>query len=169
MTGLHKQDSPDGVGRMGIWNGRELVFEENDWRWVTFFRMMWRYGFDLLKLKFQINDMLAKFSHIYRLQDEGSAFDFAGELIAAMSDDFPKQLNITLRQFLLEKGFHERFINELASAAENCNYGQSCDELNAFVGSVGLAGAVPDLWAVHGGNFQIPQKLVEYSKANVIK
>lgn len=168
ILGYKKRDSPD--DRMGIYNGVEFVFEESSWSFVNYAKILWRYGLDPFRLNSHIKDMLSKFSKIYQLQDSGKAFETMPELIAAMSDEFPKQLNLTFRPFLKEeKGFHERFIDELAAAVINCNYGQACEEVNAFVGSVGLAGAVPNLWAVNGGNFQIPQMLAEKSNSNIIR
>lgn len=39
---------------------------------------------------------------------------------------------------------------------------------NFFQGSVSVAGASGDLWAVEGGNFQVPEKLLQVSKARLI-
>jgi len=57
----------------------------------------------------------------------------------------------------------------MVSAIIRCNYGQSLDRINGFVGAVGLAGAVPGLWAVKGGNRLVSEALIATSKINLVK
>jgi len=74
-----------------------------------------------------------------------------------------------LRSVLEKKRFNKSIINEIASVACLSNYGQSVD-VNGFVGVISLAGTVGELWAVKGGNKQVPIKLLEEkTELNVIK
>lgn len=81
----------------------------------------------------------------------------------------PTLLNLTrgdTRSFLRSHDFSENFIEELTQAITYVNYGQDLS-IHGFVGSVAVAGADSDLWAVRGGNRELPKSLVEASKAKV--
>ena len=41
--------------------------------------------------------------------------------------------------------------------------------INSFPGAVSIAGAEDGLWAVHGGNRQVPEMLLQESKANLLR
>lgn len=74
---------------------------------------------------------------------------------------------MTARSYLRSLDFSERFIDELFMAITRVNYGQTPD-LTAFVGAVALAGAQPGLWSIEGGNYQVPKRLLESSRINLI-
>ena len=64
---------------------------------------------------------------------------------------------------------NEKLVDELVTAAMKTNYGQTCST-SAFVTMVSLAGMQDNsLWSVLGGNFQIPEKCLEASKATFKK
>lgn len=46
---------------MAIFDGKELVFEESDWFIINFFRMLWRFGFNLLRMQMWVETVLDKF------------------------------------------------------------------------------------------------------------
>lgn len=46
---------------MAIFDGKELTFEESDWFIVNFFRMLWRYGFNFLRMQMWVESILDKF------------------------------------------------------------------------------------------------------------
>lgn len=46
------------------------------------------------------------------------------------------------------------------------NYGQNVS-ISGLAGSVSLAGSGDDLWAVEGGNFQVPAGLIKISNASL--
>lgn len=166
--GLKKKETPLEKGTMGIWNGNEFVFLKSPWFIVTMYRLIKKYGFDTLRNRFAINNMLSEFSNIYKLLEKRNFFDTADELLMATSKSLASQINISSEEFLFREGYHNSFISEYAAAALNCNYGQSVKELNGFVGSVGLAGAVSGLFSISGSNKLLVEKLLENSKANLI-
>lgn len=73
--------------------------------------------------------------------------------------------SVYLSKKLEELGVSEQLINELVRVATRVNYGQFPGSMDAFVGSVALAGAQGGLWAVQGGNYRIPEHLLHLSKA----
>uniref|UniRef100_A0A158Q8N1 Prenylcys_lyase domain-containing protein n=1 Tax=Elaeophora elaphi TaxID=1147741 RepID=A0A158Q8N1_9BILA len=165
--GLHK-NRPHEKGIMGIWNGQEFVFLKSSWYLVTAYRLLKRYGFDQLKSYFEISSLLSDFENIYAMLDQGKSFDTVDAMVMAMSTRLAKFVNKTLEEKLVDSKYHYPFIMEYASAALNCNYGQSVKEIRAFAGFVGLAGAVPGLYSVNGSNKLIVEKLIEYSKVKLI-
>ena len=61
-------------------------------------------------------------------------------------------------------------MDELICCAMKANYGQNNKDLDAFTAFVSLAGMeVKSLWNVVGGNYQIPLKALESSKATLVQ
>ncbi|MCP9265798.1 hypothetical protein DINM_021187 [Dirofilaria immitis] len=173
--GLHKKNEPLEKGVTGIWNGQEFVFLESPYYLITLYRLLKRYGFDQLKSRFEIKNLLSNFENIYVLLDQGKSFDSIDAMVMAMSIHLAKLVNKTMEEHLIENGYHDPFIVEFTNAALNCNYGQfvkyalhQLQEIGAFVGSVGLAGSASGLYSVNGSNKLIVQKLIDYSKAKLV-
>lgn len=51
----------DVPSKMAIFDGEQLIFEESDWVIVNFFRMLWRYGLNFLRMQMWVEGMLDKF------------------------------------------------------------------------------------------------------------
>nr|CAD7586280.1 unnamed protein product [Timema genevievae] len=105
---------------------------------------------------------------IYKLQKEGVAYNTVQELIGALSPQFVEEMKTTTLLGLKEKGFSDRIVDELVTTTLTANYGQNAS-IHEFVGSVSVAGAGGGLWAVHGGNRLVPERLLESSKATLYK
>uniref|UniRef100_A0A8R1XX46 Prenylcys_lyase domain-containing protein n=1 Tax=Onchocerca volvulus TaxID=6282 RepID=A0A8R1XX46_ONCVO len=153
---------------MGIWNGQEFVLLKSPYYLVTLYRVLKRYGFDLLKNHFEIRNLLSDFENIYTLLDQGRSFDTIDAMVMAMSPHLAKLVNKTMKEHLTENGYHDPFIAEFTNAVLNCNYGQFVEEIRAFAGSVGLAGSASDLYSVNGSNKLVVEKLIDYSKVRLI-
>ena len=48
--------------RLGLYDGRKFVFEESNWSIVSTIRMLYRYGWDLVRLERYIQAMLKEFA-----------------------------------------------------------------------------------------------------------
>ncbi|XP_078589109.1 prenylcysteine oxidase 1-like [Branchiostoma floridae x Branchiostoma japonicum] len=161
----HRKTFP---GHFALYNGQEFVFTESSWSLVTLAKLLWRYGWDCVRLNSLIGRTLTSFENIYTLQDAGNAYSSVEELLFAMGGaKFVNMTQTTTAEGLKEEGFSPRFINELAMAANRENYGQTVD-VPFFVGAVSLAGAQPGLWSVEGGNKRVPEELVKSAKVNLI-
>ncbi|KAG7322900.1 hypothetical protein KOW79_014246 [Hemibagrus wyckioides] len=158
----------DVPSKMAIFDGKELMFEESDWFIVNFLRMLWRYGFNALRMHMWVEGILDKFMRIYQYQQFSYSFSSADRLVHAMGgDEFLALLNKTLEEAMLAHGFSQTFINEIVTPISRVNYGQSV-RLHAFAGSVSLAGADSGLWSVDGGNKRVCSGLLYHSKAELI-
>ncbi|KAI5099527.1 prenylcysteine oxidase 1 precursor [Silurus meridionalis] len=154
--------------KMGIFNGKELTFEESDWFIVNFLRMMWNHGFNPLRMHMWVEGLLDKFMRIYQYQQFSYSFSTVERMLHAMNgDEFLALLNQTLEEAMLAHGFSQTFINEIVTPISRVNYGQSV-RLHAFVGAIALAGAESGLWAVDGGNKRVCSGLLYHSKAELI-
>ena len=59
FTGIsQRKDVPS---KMAIFDGKELTFEESDWFIVNFLRLLWRYGFNFLRMHMWVESVLDKF------------------------------------------------------------------------------------------------------------
>ncbi|XP_076876450.1 prenylcysteine oxidase 1 [Brachyhypopomus gauderio] len=158
----------DVPSKMAIFDGNELTFEESDWYIVNVLRMLWRYGFNFLRMHLWVESVLDKFMRIYQYQQFGYCFTSVERLLHAMGgDDFLSLLNLTLEETMLAGGFSQAFINDIVTPIARVNYGQSV-RIGSFVGAVSLAGADSGLWAVDGGNKKVCSGLLYHSKADVI-
>ncbi|NWT16772.1 PCYOX oxidase, partial [Vireo altiloquus] len=152
----------------GVYNGEEFVFEESSWSFINFFKLLWHYGLNPLRMSMWVEDILDKFMRIYRYQMHDYAFSSNERLFHALGGhDFTRLLNQTIDEAMQKAGFSQKFINEVVCPAMRVDYGQGVTT-NAFVGAVSLAGAQSSLWSVKGGNKLVCSGLIYSSKAEVI-
>lgn len=158
----------DVSSKMAIFDGKELTFEESDWFIVNFLRLLWRYGFNFLRMHMWVESILDKFMRIYQYQQYGYSFSSVEKLLHAMGgDSFLTLVNQTLEETMIGDGFSQVFINDVVEPITRVNYGQSV-RINGFVGAVSLAGADSGLWAVDGGNKRVCSGLLYHSKSELI-
>ncbi|XP_068190851.1 prenylcysteine oxidase 1 [Antennarius striatus] len=154
--------------KVAIFNGKELTFEESDWFIINFLRMLWRYGFSLLRMQMWVESVLDRFMRIYQYQQYGYSFTTVQRLLHAMGgDSFLTLMNQTLEETMIDEGFSQIFLNDMVAPITRVNYGQSV-RIHGFVGAVSLAGADSGLWAVDGGNKRVCSGLLYHSKSDLI-
>lgn len=154
--------------KWAIFDGKELVFEESDWFIINFLRMLWQFGFNIIRMQMWVESVLDKFMRIYQYQQFGYSFSSMERLVHAMGgDDFLTLMNKTLEETMLAEGFSQVFLNDMVAPITRVNYGQSV-RINGFVGAVSLAGADSGLWAVDGGNKKVCAGLLYHSKSELI-
>uniref|UniRef100_A0A8C0YV44 Prenylcysteine oxidase 1 n=1 Tax=Cyprinus carpio carpio TaxID=630221 RepID=A0A8C0YV44_CYPCA len=158
----------DVSSKVAIFDGKELTFEESDWFIVNFIRMLWRYGFNSIRMHMWVEGILDKFMRIYQYQQYGYSFSSVEKLLHAMGGDgFLTLFNQTLEEAMLAEGFSQVFLNDVVTPVTRVNYGQSV-QISAFAGAVALAGADSGLWAVDGGNKMVCSGLLYHSKAELV-
>ncbi|XP_040849185.1 prenylcysteine oxidase 1 isoform X1 [Ochotona curzoniae] len=159
---------PVSGGLVGVYDGDTLVFEESSWFIVNMLKLIWRYGFQSLRMHMWVEDMLDKFMRIYRYQSHDYAFSTVEKMLHGLGgDDFVGTINRTLLESLQKAGFSEKFLNEMVAPVMRTNYGQSLG-INTFVGAVSMACTDSGLWAVEGGNKLVCSRLLQASKSNLI-
>ncbi|XP_062269419.1 prenylcysteine oxidase 1 [Platichthys flesus] len=154
--------------KMAIFDGKELTFEESDWFIINFLRMLWRYGFNMLRMQMWVESILDKFMRIYQYQQYGYSFSSVEKLLHAMGgDSFLTLMNQTLEETMRSEGFSQIFLNDVVAPMTRVNYGQSV-RIHGFAGASSLAGADSGQWAVEGGNKKVCSGLLYNSKSVLI-
>lgn len=168
--GLEKKDGMGAPGVMGISDGNQFVFTESSYSFVTIAKLLFRYGFSLLKMRGIVNRMLDSFDLIYFWQmRQEKSFDDLKSLLKAMDLKFPDSMKISLREYLKsEFELTGKLVDELIEAITLVNYGQSVDDVHGFTGAVSIAGGDPNLWSIKNGNEQLPQEMASRSDARIL-
>ena len=154
---------------LGIYDGQRYLFRTGWWKVANIAHSLWRYGTSLFSMNSAGQALLSKFVSIYKMQAKGRAFKTVPELLRAMGGEEMYQLTqVTAEQYTLQElRLQETLTRELITGAMYMNYGQGID-VNAFTCMVSLAGVQEDsLWAVVGGNRQIPEMALERSGARL--
>ncbi|XP_061448749.1 prenylcysteine oxidase 1 [Rhineura floridana] len=155
-------------GLLGIYSGDEFVFEESSWYVWNFFKLLWYYGLNPVRMYLWVEEILDKFMRIYRYQSHDYAFSSNEGLLHALGGaDFLQMLNRTIDEAMQKAGFSQKFINQMVTPVMRVNYGQGAN-INSFVGAVSLAGADSGLWSIEGGNKLVCTGLLYASKAQLI-
>lgn len=74
----------DGPRALGIFDGDRLAFEGSRWGWLTGLRMLWRYGYSLLRMEQFTGETLERFMGIYERQARNETFATPDAMLAAM-------------------------------------------------------------------------------------
>ncbi|KAG7159989.1 Prenylcysteine oxidase-like [Homarus americanus] len=141
-------------GNVGLFNGEEYVYRDDSYKFVNFVKLLWRYGWDVYRLKQLTDEMLTNFARIYTLQTEGHAYQNVTSLLYDMDPMFSKMTHNSSAAWLKGFGFHDLMISELITAVTLCNYGQTPD-VHAFV--------------VRGGNKRVAEELLKHSRAAYLR
>ncbi|XP_054718555.1 prenylcysteine oxidase 1-like [Uloborus diversus] len=152
--------------RFGIYDGKQFVFEESEWHFITMAKFLWRYGISSLGLFKWVQSILSDFNRIYNLQEKEYAFTTLSGMLEWMNPSFRNMTQESLAAFLQRKSYSQLFLDELVQSINMVNYGQT-NNISGFAGFVSLAGADNNLWSVEGGNKRVPEGLLAKSKANI--
>ncbi|XP_069798956.1 prenylcysteine oxidase 1-like isoform X2 [Dendropsophus ebraccatus] len=154
---------------VGIYNGDEFVYQENEWYLLSIIKMIWNYGLSFFRMHLWVEDILDKFTRIYRYQ----TFDYSFSSIESMfhaigGNDYVTKLNVTVEEDMQKSGLSQRFIDDIVVPSMRGNYGQGA-KVNSFVGAVSLSCADSGIWTVKGGNQQVCTGLLSASKAQLVQ
>ncbi|KAF4731088.1 Prenylcysteine oxidase-like [Perkinsus olseni] len=104
-----------------------------------------RYGlFNLMKLKRAVARCIEKFTMLYDRQRRGVSYNSPLEMLESLGtaqDNLANMLNLSVDDYFSgECGLNNRLVKELVNAGTRCNYRQPGSCLNAFCGTVSMAG-----------------------------
>uniref|UniRef100_H2YKE1 Prenylcysteine lyase domain-containing protein n=1 Tax=Ciona savignyi TaxID=51511 RepID=H2YKE1_CIOSA len=154
---------------ISFYNGENYTFRSSEWKIVTLFRLLWTFGYDLIRLYWFERSFLNLFDKIYSEHKHGHSFRNMSDFMYTLGQDtFINATKISACQLYADQGFGSNFINMMLNGGLLANYGQTC-EVTGFVGAVSMAGIQPGLWSVRGGNKLLCSKLYENSSAHWIK
>ncbi|XP_052229609.1 prenylcysteine oxidase 1-like [Dreissena polymorpha] len=168
MLGLKRDTNPE-AGRLGLYDGNEIVFSTSAYSPITLAKLFWRYGMDIYNIRSWVQEnILNCMTRLYKFQATGHAFSTVEDLLNAMCPHLVQYGKTSIKELLKKDGFSDRFIEEFVMGALRVNYGQTTS-VHGLVGSVSMAGVEPGLWNVVGGNQKVPQGLLGKSGANLIR
>jgi len=169
-------DSDDGT--TGIWDGNRLVFQSSPWSLVTAFRVLWRYGWGMFKLRRVVRATLDKFTQIYVLQNgtlsgssssNGLAFETPEALWEALGLFDLTQLSI--RDYLAAQGVgapDSKLVTEFVGSIQRVNY-NSNNDINALAGLVSLCPIVTgEVVSVKEGNAAMAVAMIQAAEARLV-
>ncbi|XP_078421349.1 prenylcysteine oxidase 1-like [Cetorhinus maximus] len=167
MLGLQELKLPDDV--QAVYDGKEFVFEDSDWFIINIIKLVWRYGFDYLRMKMWVESYMHRFMKIYQFQSGGYSFTTMEKLLYGVGgDEFVRMIKYSIDEALQNVGIGQRFLNEIVTPILRLSSGQSVN-INALVGTLSLLQADSDLWRVEGGNKLVCSGLLYSAKVNLIK
>uniref|UniRef100_H0WQN5 Prenylcysteine oxidase 1 n=1 Tax=Otolemur garnettii TaxID=30611 RepID=H0WQN5_OTOGA len=158
-------------GLVGVYDGETLVFEESNWFIINMIKLIWRYGFQPLRMHMWVEDLLGKFMrYIYQyitfsIFFKSSVFPPLYTTLADSSFMGLLEMMISLWTEKLGKTFQRRnyFLQSLLFI-----YFLQTLLVSLLTGAVSLSASDSGLWAVEGGNKLVCSGLLQASKSNLI-
>eukprot|EP00743_Colponemidia_sp_Colp-15_P001589 GILK01001735.1.p1 GENE.GILK01001735.1~~GILK01001735.1.p1 ORF type:complete len:490 (-),score=76.05 GILK01001735.1:728-2197(-) len=154
---------PKGEGRMGIWNGKELIWQESSWGDVfTLGSLLLRYGLSPLRVKNIVQDALHRFLMLYELPTPWKTVEEALQRVDLLS-----WTNITTTDLLLRSGVSPLYVNEFITAVTRVQYGQNVSTLHGLQDLIAMCGT-SELFHIPKGNFQVAECMLKNATAAVL-
>jgi hypothetical protein len=149
---------------IGIWNNRTILLELGDSDFLNLIKIIWRYGFSPIKIKFHLNKLMTKFQKIYEILNNNELFCTLEDFLTRIELD--ELINQTIESYLIsELGVNEQFIDEIVSSLIASIYNQH-KEINAFAGIVNLIATNNQAYEITGGNSNLINKLIQFLRQN---
>ncbi|KAL1449113.1 hypothetical protein WDU94_000346, partial [Cyamophila willieti] len=151
-----KVDQPNNVpSRFGLFDGSKFLFEESSYDWLTSLKLLYHYGpLNVYRFQSAVDSMLKDFAIIYSLQEQNQSYSTVEQMLAVMSNRFVSQLTECADEGM-QSSTSQLLLDELVSAGNLVNYGQTIFNMPEFVTFVSCAGMSGSLFSIAGGNKQL--------------
>lgn len=162
MFGLEKKQFV--LGTMGIWDGKDMVFQTRQSMFLTYFKMLFRYGFKLLRLAAITNEFKKPIPSLY---EDHEPFESLDDMLKYLGWQSLFQLNF--QESMDQGGLGARLTHEIGVPTVRYIYHQSGERaMNGVSGGVSLwATDGQPIYSVVGGNQQLCERLVTASEAEL--
>ncbi|KAF5384742.1 hypothetical protein D9757_006250 [Collybiopsis confluens] len=158
---LTLQDFKGEQSEIGIWDGEQLLLRFTGGWWDTL-KIIWRYGVMApRRADSLVSEMLKKYSTLYT--SDSPKWENITEL--AQSFGWMDLIENTGADFFTSHGVSKEYVFELIEAATRVNYGQNIDSIHALEAACSIAANGAS--QVAGGNWQIFDRFLNHSRANV--
>ncbi|KAI8140013.1 Prenylcysteine lyase-domain-containing protein [Fennellomyces sp. T-0311] len=150
---------------LGIWDGKQFLFEESGNEYWDTIKALWRYGYSPVRFRKHLSAIINRFGRgVYHDDDSVPVFHDIGEALTQFG--LEGLLNETAADYLEKRlGLSEKFIREIIQTASRANYGQDVGSLHAFGALVSMAAT--GAWSAKGGNLQIFEQFAKHSGASI--
>lgn len=167
-------------GTTGIWDGHRLVFQSSPWSLVTAFRVLWRYGWGMFKLRRVVRATLDNFTKIYALQT-GTASGSSSSSSSGLAFETPEALwealglfdltQLSIRDYLAAQGVgapDSKLVTEFVGSIQRVNYNAN-NNINALAGLVSLCPTVTgEVVSVKEGNAAMAVAMLQAAEARLV-
>jgi len=154
-------------GRLGLYDGRGIVFVEASNQWLFVWDLLWRYGLQVLWTPRIVSRVLDRWNKIYDELDAGRSFRHPLDMLDTVGlGDLTK---VSFESYMLQEFGTEdsKYLREMLHAVNKVNYNSSND-LNALSGCVSLCPMVTgSLFTIEEGIQQIAVRTFQSVKAAV--
>ncbi|CAI2183377.1 9495_t:CDS:2 [Funneliformis geosporum] len=147
--------------KMGIWNGKEFVFEQSFSSYWDIMKLFWKYGLAPMKVQNLVKEVIGKFLEEYKYDEPFTSIDSESERL-----QLDEERKFNAQYYLSElKNINQLYLQHFVEPLTRVNYGQNLAEMHALGAFISLApqGAK----SIKGGNFQLFEKFIEHSGANL--
>ncbi|KAH7875610.1 Prenylcysteine lyase-domain-containing protein [Lentinula edodes] len=156
LRDLSKEDND-----LGIWDGEQLLLNLGNHWWDTL-KVLWRYGvMPPRRAEKLVAEMLKQYSTLYTA--DSPKWDNITDL--AHSFGWKNLIESTGAEFFTSNGVSKQYVFELIEAASRVNYGQNIDSIHALEAACSIAANGAS--QIEGGNWQIFERFLNHSRANV--
>ncbi|KAF9277866.1 hypothetical protein BGZ68_008955 [Mortierella alpina] len=145
---------------VAIWDGKQFVFEESQWKYWSILKGLRRWKLAPIKLHKLLKRTVGDLLEWYKSPE---AFTSIADFARRFSLD--KAAAVRSSDFLRDAGISDLYSREVVEVATRVNYGSNLDEIHALGALVTMA--ADDALQIQGGNFQIFEGMVAKSKADV--
>ncbi|KAI9474051.1 MAG: Prenylcysteine lyase-domain-containing protein [Benjaminiella poitrasii] len=149
---------------LGVWDGKQFVFEETGSYYWDSLKALWRYGLSPIKFQRKQREVVQRFLNIYNESENHDTFEDVADVVKSL--DLQKLVNMTAEAYLKELGVNERFSHEILQTATRGNYCQDLNALHSLAVMVSME-AGHGTWAVEDGNFRIFEEFAYRSGAHL--
>jgi len=158
------RDSAMSDNYYSFWDGNQVTFSESPYPFVDIIKMLVNYYWDPIRFKNSRNEIVGKFLENYkRVEPFHSVNEFYQQL------GLQNTINQTAADYFFnEVGISKDFVEKVLSTAIRVNYNQHYDEISAFAAYIGLVGTEDGLFAIKGGNYQLPKALIKKSNSKLV-
>lgn len=160
--GAQPDDAPQ---VLGIWNGEEFVFTQNedDYSWLNAAKIIWNYGFmTVYRNQALVKKTVGTFLKMY----EKPYFPFRSLSQTAFDLGLTEITTATGSQLLEQNGIKPPFSTEIVQASTRVNYAQNLNQIHGLETMVCMS--IDGQMSVKGGNWRMFDGMLKASRANVL-
>ena len=157
-------DDLDGLARaLGIWNGERLVFIQSDgsYSWWNTVKILWKYGLSPIRTQNLMKTTIKKFLLMY-----GPPFFPFASISKALHAIGLKAASNPSESFLEENQIYPPFSTDIIQASTRVNYAQNLNQIHGLEAMVCMA--AEGAMSVHGGNWQVFDRMLKSSNNNIL-
>lgn len=162
-TRSYRGDDLDGLtSALGVWDGQNLVFLQSDgsYSWWNTVKILWKYGLSPIRTRNLMKVTVNKFLLMYG--PPFFPFKSIGEVVHAIG---LTAVSTPSQSFLDQNKIYPPFSTDIIQASTRVNYAQNLDQIHGLEAMVCMA--TDGAMSIHGGNWQIFDRMLKASSNNV--